>query len=249
MKINELFTTLPGILIISGVVLLLIAIILFVVGNKKSKKVSKAADITESVVENNEVKGIPVQESTEINNPPVSTPEPLPVVENTVSEPVIEPQVTLQANPINITEPVVENNVVNSQPVESFVVPEVKPVTIPEQPVVQEPVSAENVTVSDSSATAIVPEQPVVQEPVSVENVTVSDNSATEIVPEKPATIYGGADPLEKTQTFPTVEEKHEPYGGTPEVKIVEPSFEMKQPEPTIIENPQPIKIEEPEQL
>ena len=38
MKITEIFTTLPGILIISGVVLLLIAIILFIIGNKKAKK-------------------------------------------------------------------------------------------------------------------------------------------------------------------------------------------------------------------
>ena len=38
MKIQELFTTLPGILIVSGVVLLVIAIVLFILGNKKTKK-------------------------------------------------------------------------------------------------------------------------------------------------------------------------------------------------------------------
>ena len=250
MKIQELFTTLPGILIVSGVVLLVIAIVLFILGNKKAKKEAPAVEnkiadeVKEDIVTPAEdtKTAEPVVEPVTITEPEVvpevepvvvETPEPIvfeePKVEEPVveipTEPVVEPVVEIPTEPVAITEPVVETPepIVFEEPkVEEpapFTMPAMAPVTI------EEPVVEEAPAYGGNDPTAAIP---VVEEP-------------------KP-TIYGGADPLEKTQTFPTVEETHQPYGGTPEVKIVDPTFEQTQ-EPVVLETPEPIKLEEPEEL
>ena len=245
----EWFTTIPGILIASGVVLLVLAIILFIIGNKKAKKEAKQA-VQNLVEEQKNEEAIPVEVATEA---PVEEVQPVvetPVVEEPKNEEVVPVEVNTET-PVEEVQPVVEeNNTVDFNITE---------------PVVEEPKNEEVAPVEVDTETPVEEVQPAVETPVveptpviNIETPNVEEQPAyggvepsetITVEEEKPATIYGGADPLEKTQNFPTVEENHEPYGGTPEVKIVEPTFEQPQAEPITIETPEPIKIEEPEQL
>ena len=220
------FTTIPGVLIICGVVLLLIAIILFILGNKKAKKEGtevqndsfEAMDTTNETVSIEEptVAVEPVVEQPSIAEVPVTEPtveQPVePVVEqpSVTVEPVIEPVVS---ETIKIEEPIVISEPEVEPTVNSFEIPVITPIEIPEEPVQVQP------------------------------------------------TIYGGNDPLEKTQNIRTVEENHVPYGAS-EIKIVEPTSEVvtenntntnveipsmsinNEVQPTIIETPTPVNIE-----
>lgn len=63
------FTTIPGILIICGVLLLIIAIVLFIVGSKKEKKDKKeVVDSNVNTLVNENVTPIPVMEKTVVND-------------------------------------------------------------------------------------------------------------------------------------------------------------------------------------
>lgn len=171
------FTTIPGILIASGVVLLIVAIILFILGNKKDKK---------NVAEVNKTAEEPIVET-----PVVETVQPEVTVEPVKAE-VTEPVVQEQAAPVTIDEPIVITAPEDAPT--AFEVPTVEPVI-----------------------------EPIVEAPVEVKE-------------EPKVTIYGGNDPLEKTQTIEPINETHQPY-GEPEIKIVEPV--MVQPEITTIEIPE----------
>lgn len=232
-------TTIPGILIICGVILLVIAIILFIVGAKKSKK--EEVSVSNQTIENN----IPAVENVEssINVTPVAPVTPTivePVVPNVnatvqveevktdipVTEPIhIEEPVPVVNNMLNVEVPTYTNPVETSEPV----------VNIPEVNTQAEEI---NIPAPEATSTIYGGETPTV------------DFSTQE---EKPVTIYGGNDPLEATQTLPKMEEHHEPYGGTyPEVKIVEPVVETPVPTPieeTVTEIPtiEPVMINEPE--
>lgn len=180
----EWITTIPGILISCGVLLLIIAIILFVLGNRKGKTV--VSEVTNDATTTETVSTEEV--NTVVEEAPV---EPAPVVENT--EPVVKEE-TPAENVINFT-------------------PEV------ETPAVAEPVE----TVAEPQ----VAEAPVEAKAPSFD---FSVNEESTVTEEKPVTIYGGNDPLENTQAVNVVEE-HVPYGGTPEVNVMEtPTVEEVQP-------------------
>ena len=241
------FTTIPGILILCGVVLLIIAIILFILGNKKSKKevtVSNESLVKENTIaENTEVK----LETPEVASVQESVVEP--VVEAPVQEPAIEiqePVVTPTVEPVQevtpAVEPVAEANSVSEQTVvlptveepKPFEIPVVAPIEIPSaeatpavEPVVEAPVQQPTIEI----------QEPVVTQ-IADTNIYGGVNPAdtVEIQEEKAPTIYGGADPLEKTQSIKPVEEIHAPY-SEPEIKIVEP---MVQEVPTTMPEPQP---------
>lgn len=214
----EWFTTIPGILVICGVILLVIAIILFAVSAKKDKKENMTVESVNNNIELvSQVATPEVQPITGVATTPVQE----PILNNAVSEPVVEPVVEI------VVEPVV-NNV---------------------QPVVEEPVISEVVSIPT--------EQEVVNYP-TMEEVKLEVNEPAMIyggqepvinfsVEEKPVTIYGGNDPLEATQKLPTVEEYHAPYGGEyPEIKVdvpvveatIEPVQDVVTPMSTVDINP-----------
>lgn len=244
------FTTIPGILVICGVILLVIAIILFIAGNKKAKK--------EEMVQTN-----PVTESANTMNTEVNTTADTNIGEVNVQEvsPVMEQASTIPTESVSL-----ENNELPKMKVESnndvSPIQIEEPVQIPSEQIhIEEPVK-----ISD---TEIHNEETSIPEPVSIPSIdnsvnsmdTVSDetsfnipiptekpsfdNTSTSIYggaspisnismnEEKPVTIYGGNDPLEATQSIPKVEEHHEPYGGVyPEAKIVDMNASTVTPTP-----------------
>ena len=244
------FTTIPGILVICGVILLVIAIILFIAGNKKAKK--------EEMVQTN-----PVTESANTMNTEVNTTADTNIGEVNVQEvsPVMEQASTIPTESVSL-----ENNELPKMEVESnndvSPIQIEEPVQIPSEEIhIEEPVQ-----ISD---TEIHTEEASIPEPVAIPSIdnsvnsmdTVSDetsfnipiptekpsfdNTSTSIYggaspisnismnEEKPVTIYGGNDPLEATQSIPKVEEHHEPYGGVyPEAKIVDMNASTVTPTP-----------------
>lgn len=244
------FTTIPGILVICGVILLVIAIILFIAGNKKAKK--------EEMVQTN-----PVTESANTMNTEVNTTAETNIGEVNVQEvsPVMEQASTIPTESVSL-----ENNELPKMEVESnndvSPIQIEEPVQIPSEEIhIEEPVKISDTEIHNEEAS--------IPEPVSIPSIdnsvnsmdTVSDetsfnipiptekpsfdNTSTSIYggaspisnismnEEKPVTIYGGNDPLEATQSIPKVEEHHEPYGGVyPEAKIVDMNASTVTPTP-----------------
>ncbi len=244
------FTTIPGILVICGVILLVIAIILFIAGNKKAKK--------EEMVQTN-----PVTESANTMNTEVNTTADTNIGEVNVQEvsPVMEQASTIPTESVSL-----ENNELPKMEVESnndvSPIQIEEPVQIPSEEIhIEEPVKISDTEIHNEEAS--------IPEPVSIPSIdnsvnsmdTVSDetsfnipiptekpsfdNTSTSIYggaspisnismnEEKPVTIYGGNDPLEATQSIPKVEEHHEPYGGVyPEAKIVDMNASTVTPTP-----------------
>lgn len=244
------FTTIPGILVICGVILLVIAIILFIAGNKKAKK--------EEMVQTN-----PVTESANTMNTEVNTTAETNIGEVNVQEvsPVMEQASTIPTESVSL-----ENNELHKMEVESnndvSPIKIEEPVQIPSEEIhIEEPVKISDTEIHNEKAS--------IPEPVSIPSIdnsvnsmdTVSDetsfnipiptekpsfdNTSTSIYggaspisnismnEEKPVTIYGGNDPLEATQSIPKVEEHHEPYGGVyPEAKIVDMNASTVTPTP-----------------
>lgn len=244
------FTTIPGILVICGVILLVIAIILFIAGNKKAKK--------EEMVQTN-----PVTESANTMNTEVNTTADTNIGEVNVQEvsPVMEEASTIPTESVSL-----ENNELPKMEVESnndvSSIQIEEPVQIPSEEIhIEEPVKISDTEIHNEEAS--------IPEPVSIPSIdnsvnsmdTVSDetsfnipiptekpsfdNTSTSIYggaspisnismnEEKPVTIYGGNDPLEATQSIPKVEEHHEPYGGVyPEAKIVDMNASTVTPTP-----------------
>ena len=244
------FTTIPGILVICGVILLVIAIILFIAGNKKAKK--------EEMVQTN-----PVTESANTMNTEVNTTAETNIGEVNVQEvsPVMEQASTIPTESVSL-----ENNELPKMEVESnndvSPIKIEEPVQIPSEEIhIEEPVKISDTEIHNEEAS--------IPEPVSIPSIdnsvnsmdTVSDETSFNIpIPtekpsfdnkstsiyggvspisnismneEKPVTIYGGNDPLEATQSIPKVEEHHEPYGGVyPEAKIVDMNASTVTPTP-----------------
>ena len=244
------FTTIPGILVICGVILLVIAIILFIAGNKKAKK--------EEMVQTN-----PVTESANTMNTEVNTTADTNIGEVNVQEvsPVMEQASTIPTESVSL-----ENNELPKMEVESnndvSPIQIEEPVQIPSEEIhIEEPVKISDTEIHNEEAS--------IPGPVSIPSIdnsvnsmdTVSDetsfnipiptekpsfdNTSTSIYggaspisnismnEEKPVTIYGGNDPLEATQSIPKVEEHHEPYGGVyPEAKIVDMNASTVTPTP-----------------
>ena len=224
------FTTIPGILIICGVILLVIAIILFIVGAKKAKK--EESNITTQSVDNN-ISPV-VNEESNVNATtivPVVEDVVTPSMETTISAESVSTDVPVN-EPVQIEEPVV--NVVETPVVNNIVEDTTPVINIPDMDKVEEVNSVKN-------------EEPSI---IYGGELPTVDFTASE---EKPVTIYGGNDPLEATQTLPRMEENHTPYGGVyPEVRIVEPT--VSEPVPTPVEETvtamptiEPIVIDEPQ--
>ncbi|MDD3241747.1 MAG: hypothetical protein PHQ64_03095 [Bacilli bacterium] len=237
----DFFLTIPGMLILGGILLLIVAVILFIVASVKSKKEDKE----ETTAVENEV--APVTNvsvsSFDDNIMPVMTP---------VVEPTVEPA-NISVEPISFAAPAVEETPV------SFVAPVVEE----QQPmVVEEPVVQEFMPTVEASPVEIPSfDIPVVQEVTPMASVeamptivpsfeeTVSTNEIREVepivIPEpEHRPIYGGADPLEATQKMPVIEPTHVPYGGA-EVKLVDLEEIQKLYQKPVVEEQQPMVVEE----
>lgn len=210
-KMLDWFTTIPGILIICGIILLIIAIILFVVGAKKSKK--EVVTNTNSNVGNDTITTSTSDVTTPVEPVTVSPVTPIESTNTVITNDAsvsTEPSTNIIEEPIHISEPTTV-----SIPVEETT--NVEPViNIPEMEMPTEVAEVSN-TVEENSA--------IYSGEIPTTNFSVNE--------EKPVTIYGGNDPLEATQTLPKMEEHHEPYGGNyPEARIVDsvPSVEIPTP-------------------
>lgn len=199
------FMTIPGILIICGVILLIIAVVLFVLGSKKDKKavVNTVSEVANGVANNEEVTPIAPVETVDSMNVEVASNEVSASEVEVTPEPIVisEPEVS-EVQEVSVEEPVVYESTVEVEPV----------INIPDMDI---PQTVEEVTTEVAT--------PVETSVYGGESPVVSFETE-----EKPVSIYGGNDPLEATQSLPKMEETHAPYGlEYPEVKVVEPVVEQ----------------------
>lgn len=200
--------TIPGLLIIGGILLLLIALIIYIVSSRKASKEENVEEVN-NVVVNNDLKVNENIESTENSTPQVNENiesvknDTLPIEEvNTVSD-VVNP----------IVEPVVDEPV--NEPIkEEIVMP---------TPVMEPTIEKEEVEVAPVSEPVATNEE--VSNPEPVVSIYGGVSPSVSVVEESTSKgIYGGADPLENTQTIPTIEPKKE-YG----VPVSEPVVEKEE--------------------
>lgn len=214
--IGEFVTSLPGILIISGIVLLILALIILSTGKKK-------APVAQTVVNQ------PVEPQ---ENVLPSAPEAPVAAQPATFDNSIEGSLADMSNVANIPAPeapVIEQPV---QPVEVKTVVEATPTpSVVEQPVATPENVNPNITINpdfslpkveslDVAAQPIVAPTPVVNEAPVVAPTPVAP---IPVVVEAPRPIYGGANPLENTAQVP-IEAARQAYSGTT----------MSQPIPTI---------------
>ena len=200
------FMTIPGMLITGGVVFLIIALIIFIAtGNKKSKTNKEVQAVQEASK----------QEAVATANQTVTQTPVVPTNNQVVTpQPVVTPEPVVPATPVNS---------MAEKSVKEEVEPAVFTATIPEdiapQPVVQQSVPVvnstvspivNNKTVSPTMPTPAVPtieQTPVVNQPV-VPSIPVNEEKKETIQTpsfDMPRQIYGGANPLENTQSVPIV--------------------------------------------
>lgn len=179
-------TSTPGIMIIVGIVLLLVAVVFLVLDKKKNAK-------------NNEV-GPAVEESTEAKEQePVATPEVTPEVTGPVvvvaseGDGVKEVPVAVEPEVVNFTEPPAID-MATAPVLEKLVIEELPTASAPVENLNAEPVVTKETPTVYGGAT-----------PESTVNVSLE---------EKPREIYGGASPLENTAPIPSKSVK-EAYQGT----------------------------------
>lgn len=223
------FTTIPGILITCGVVLLIIALVIFIVTSRKNKKVDSTVSSGEtstnveavpSTVEQSvtpiEIDNTPLQSidntssaaiPTELPAEPIAVPEPVvastPVVENAVPQPIpVQPESVIKEETI-ASSPVTPMSIPEPQPTPVIdVTPEVLPTVQPEPVVNPTPVVEPIPVVNEPQITPVQEVTPVSTKPsiyggVSeiIPNINIEKNTESH-------QIYGGADPLENTQTL-----------------------------------------------
>lgn len=233
------FTSIPGLLITGGVLLLLIALIIFVAtGSKKGKKDKKEAESTDNT--NTTVATTPTVDMNVATEPVASAVTPTneaPTVENAPQIVVTTPEV--QSEPVSVVEngtPVVnKQNIQNSnETIEPNTIPNevVSPqVEMPAQTIEPNTTNA-NDNISVNTNPVVMPSEVNTVEQASVPNNTVApsnqdDNEVVNTPPitivneepkedtviEPPKPIYGGIDPV-----IPKIEvegNEHRPiYGG-----------------------------------
>ena len=202
------FLTLPGILVICGVVLLLIAVVLFIKGNKNGNKEVVEEKVEEPKEEvkltaEEEIKNMYTFDNTIENSEKVE--ENVPAEEVKIEEPVVDTPVVetndsynfnesgVVTQEVQIEEPVVATEESVSAPAEEIVIEEPAPV---------ETSNTYNFNETSSITTDTV--EPTVEQPV----IDIPIVAPMDDVQPK---IYGGNDPLENTQVLPEVEKA--PYG------------------------------------
>lgn len=222
-------TTLPGILITGGVVLLLIALIILLASGKKDKDESENVDGQTSYSTFDSVQDAAVQQ-------PVQQEEPVNIEVPTFEQPVSNVQAAPQ---VEIFEPnVVNNNVKEPEPLN---------IEVP-----NEPVQTDNSTVpgvlnietpqpTSDVAQVEIPQTPISQPEPEKKEVSIYGGVSPSVnlyneQPVKPV-IYGGADPLENTAPIPKVEKPVEEVKSGDDLPV-SPLFEARPVEATPVDIP-----------
>ncbi len=208
------FTTLPGMLISGGVLLLLIALILFVKsgkGGKAAKENVVSTDVAPNFNSADMNAGLVIDQN--VNNNIGSNQVEMPAAEPIAVEPV-QPEVTpVEVTPVTPEMPIAEPIAV--EPVQPEVTPvEVAPVT-PEMPIA-EPIAVEPV---QPEVTPVAPEMPAA-EPIAVEPVQpeATPVEVAPVTPEMPAAEPIAVEPVQPEVTPVEV------APVTPEMPVVEPA-------------------------
>ena len=253
---KDFFTSIPGILVISGAVLLIISIILFFIGLKKNKT-GKTNNIDNTQIENdkneikeeivstididkiadnmvNEIEAKKEEENKQENENEDNLPKENVSQEEVKEENKIEndikednKQETNNETETVPLEPVIDNSTTDFD----FTLPEEEPIVINEE-------------AADSNVIDIPTEIPTTEHQAYGGNEPVVDFKLPE---EDHKTIYGGNDPLEKTQNIkPITDIQSQPYGIEPDVTVVDEKKEEEIPaiEPYVI-NEDNFKTEE----
>ena len=235
------FTSIPGMLITGGVLLLLIALVIFIAtGSKKDKKGKKGeTQNVEASIDNNTVATTPTVDASVAPEPVVMpTVETQPMTAQPVDTGnVVSDNSSISTNTMGNPVPTVEN-----APAEVIVKSEEPAVVQTETPQVEVPKPVESVItpteevqsnintntnepINNMESVNVVPPTPVVSEPVNSPNTAVAEAPTITIVDkeestpqvempqEEPKPIYGGASPVIPKIDVPG--EQHRPiYGG-----------------------------------
>ncbi len=242
------FTTIPGILIACGVILLVIAIILFILDNKKPKTEKVNASNLSNLDNSNNSVDNSTQLNTTVDVPSinngvtnVSTNINNNIVENTFSNNTDSVNLgtntssDLEVNTIKIDEPLPVSDNLASSNIATFD-------NQFSNSVVDDNLSMDKDNTNPSPISIDIPV--INTNPISNGETSVNNHMNDAIKVEKPVTIYGGNDPLEATQSLPKMDVHHEPYGGAyKEVKIVEPTINIQA---TPVDDVIPAPVNEP---
>lgn len=234
------FTTIPGMLITGGVLLLLIALVIFIAtGSKKDKKGKKGeTQNVEASIDNNTVATTPTVDASVATEPVVMpTVETQPMTAQPVDTGnVVSDNSSISTNTMDNPVPTVENApaevivkseepaVVQTETPQVEVPKPVEPVITPREEVQSNINTNTNEPINNMESVNVVPPTPVVSEPMNSPNtevaeaptITIVDKEEStpqvEIPKEEPKPIYGGASPV-----IPKIDvgEEHRPiYGG-----------------------------------
>ena len=227
------FTTIPGILITCGVVLLILALVIFIVTSKKNKKVDENKEEKKDAVEATatattaapiEIDSTPLQD---IGESDMAVPIEVPAEPVAVTDPIVGAAEipVMDVTPTPVAEPT-PTSVVEPTPT-PVVEPTPAPVVEPAPAPVVEPTPA---PVVEPATTPVAEEKPAIYGGVSqiIPNIDLSKKEEHQ--------IYGGADPLENTQTLTVTPSVTEPVAKVEEAPVTIPSVTpvSEEPQPTV---------------
>ncbi len=260
------FTTIPGILIICGAILLVVAIVMFTLGGKKSKKNQNAVNASNvNPVPTATVDSVAPTISAMPGTQTVSVTEPVSAMPGTQTVSVTEPVSAMPGTQtVSFTEPAVDSTISNPNlnitpasndvftavnPVPTATVDSVAPTifTMPEPTPIAEP---EMTTNELSQANIVMPQMQAEPSVANIPNVNEQNiPSATEANP----TVYGGVSPVPdfsiQNETPVTIYGGNDPLEATQSLPKIEEHHEPYggvYPEVKIVEPNQPIEIPTP---
>ncbi len=249
------FTSVSGILITCGVILLIIALVLFVVGGKKAKKDSKAVNSSVSGETNANVEQ--PNPTTDVNATANNVETVQPNVAATVS-----PELVINSNDVSAAEQV--QTVATPETVSIDPTVGVAPASVQPEPVVSTTEINPVPTISNEESLEMPDATNLDKTMVSVYGGANPIDAIANVTVDEHKPIYGGNDPLEATQNLPKMDEHHEPYGGAmdegkiaeavnqtipsvPEVQPIQmPELQPIEPVNTVVEEVKPIAVETP---
>lgn len=240
------FTSVSGILITCGVVLLIIALVLFIVGSKKGKKSSNNAQATatgeegatsSSIVSTN-VEATTTEQPVDVNAN-MNTVAPAGVDAPTTA--TVSPELVINSDEVSAVPSADANSVVpETVTVDPSVTAEVPVMPIPE-PVVSTTEINPVPTISNEESLEMPNATNLDKTMVSVYGGANPADAIANVNVDEHKPIYGGNDPLEATQNLPKMDEHHEPYGGAmDEAKIAEAASQTVSPVPEVQAIPMP---------
>ena len=227
------FTSVSGILITCGVVLLIIALVLFIVGSKKAKKSGNQpteekanTNVEATTTEQPVVSGVDATVNADVN-----TVTPAGVEANQAA--TVSPELVINSNEVSAVPNADSNSVVpETVTADPSVTAEVPVMPVPE-PVVSTTEINSVPTISNEESLEMPNATNLDKTMVSVYGGANPADAIANVNVDEHKPIYGGNDPLEATQNLPKMDEHHEPYGGAmDEAKIAEAASQTVSPVP-----------------